>query len=106
MADAIHPSMHTMQPTADAAVLGGPGTEANRPQLRQRHDTMLARRQLGHRRIQRERAAFAKVTFVDAAHPLSVGWIVLRLYAAVLRISASPSKMRPTPGRSPGVGAR
>jgi len=106
MPHGIHPSVHAVQPSAHAAVLRCAGTEAKTLKLRERHDTMLSRRQLGQRRPQRGWTVLAKVSFANSVHPSSLGRIVIPIYAGVLRMCASPSKIRPTPGRSPGESAR
>ena len=86
-------------------MLSSTGTEAESPKLRERDDSMLTSRQLGHRPLQRQWVEFATVDVVDSTHPAMVAGSVLQRYAGVLRNAASPSKMRPTPGRSPGVSA-
>jgi len=43
MSDRIHPAMHTVQAAGARLVLGGVGADAGSPQLRNRHDAVLAR---------------------------------------------------------------
>jgi hypothetical protein len=72
VADGVDAAVEAMEAAPSRPLLHGPRAHPERPQLGERHDTMLASRQLRNGHIEGGWAEKANYVFVFSAHPLNV----------------------------------